>query len=142
VRLPRKLLEVTRQEALRRLGSVAVGRIVFSQNALPAIRPVNHVVDGDAVVVRTHLGSATRSARGMVVAYEADVLDQEAQLGWSVVVTGVARQVTDPDDVARFEDVLTPWLATQPTHVIRIEPRIVSGYELVEIPAPRVNRIG
>jgi len=139
---PRRLLEVTRQEALRRLGSVAVGRIVFSQHALPAIRPVNHVVDGDAVIVRTHLGAAVLSAAGMVVAYQADTFDQVNEVGWSVVVTGVARQLTDPADVAHYEGVLPPWLGGAPNHVVRIEPRIVTGYELVKIPAPRANQAG
>ena len=38
-------------EALRLLGSVSLGRIVFTRHALPTVRPVNHVlVDGDVVI--------------------------------------------------------------------------------------------
>jgi|GEM_PF-6555183 Pyridoxamine 5'-phosphate oxidase len=46
-----------RDEALRRLASVSVGRLVFTIAGLPAIRPVNHLVDDGAVVVRSDLGS-------------------------------------------------------------------------------------
>jgi len=36
---------------------VSVGRLVFTIAGLPAIRPVNHLVDDGAVVVRSDLGS-------------------------------------------------------------------------------------
>lgn len=38
--------QLDRSEALRLLGTVPLGRIVFTHQALPAIRPVNHVVEG------------------------------------------------------------------------------------------------
>jgi len=53
-----------------------LSRIVFTQHALPAIRPVNHIVrDGD-IIVRTHHGAALAAhvqdsqTPGSVVAYE------------------------------------------------------------------------
>src|SRR5690348_935366 len=78
---PRRSTGIDSVEALRLLGSVSFGRVVFTQQALPTIRPVNHVLaDGD-IVIRTHAGAAltarTRQARdlGVVVAYEADDID-------------------------------------------------------------------
>lgn len=120
------------KESLRLLGSVPFGRVVFSQNAMPAIRPVNHIVDNGAVVIRTHLGAAVLSSVGMVVAYEADAIDPETQLGWSVVMTGFAHRVRRPDDLLRYEEVLRPWVAREMSHVIRIQPESITGYELVE----------
>lgn len=38
--------QLDRSEALRLLGTVPLGRVVFTHQALPAIRPVNHVVEG------------------------------------------------------------------------------------------------
>ncbi|MEV7395311.1 pyridoxamine 5'-phosphate oxidase family protein, partial [Streptomyces sp. NPDC091215] len=71
----RRSVELDSSEALRLLGSVSLGRIVFTRQALPTVRPVNHVlVDGD-IVIRTHesaaLTSRTRQAdgAGVVVAY-------------------------------------------------------------------------
>ena len=37
--------ELTANESMRLLASVAVGCVVFTDRALPAIRPVNHLVD-------------------------------------------------------------------------------------------------
>ncbi|HEY5852541.1 MAG TPA: pyridoxamine 5'-phosphate oxidase family protein [Aldersonia sp.] len=129
----RHLREIPEAESLRLLASVPFGRVVFSRNALPAIRPVNHVVDGRAVIIRTHLGAAVLSRDGQVVAYEADSLDPLTHLGWSVIVTGVARLVADPDQVKLFQRLLRPWVdGAQKDQVIRIGAEIVTGYSLVD----------
>jgi len=57
---------------------VSLGRIVFTRRAMPAIRVVNHMLDGGDIIIRSHSGaaavSAADSARGVVVAYEADTV--------------------------------------------------------------------
>ena len=127
---PRRLVELTRSESLRRLAGVSFGRIVFTQHALPAIRPINHIVDTGAVIIRTHLGAALLSATGMVVAYEADDIDPKEHVGWSVIVTGVATRVRNPDEVARYERLLQPWVNGHRNEIVRIQPDLVTGYEL------------
>ena len=101
-------------EALRLLASVDYGRVVFTLQSLPAIRPVNHLVDDGQIIIRTRLISAissrARSADGVVVAYEADSIDPHTRTGWSVVATGRAHTITDPDQVARYEQLLHPWV--------------------------------
>lgn len=120
-------------EAMRRLASVALGRIVFTQRALPMVRPVNHIMlDGD-IIVRSPDGASIvhpeDPGRGTVVAYEADEIDPETHHGWSVVVTGVARIVDDPAEADRLAALLRPWALVTMNHVIRISPEIVSGLE-------------
>ena len=119
---------------MRLLASVRLGRIVFTHRALRAIRPVNHVLHGKDIVIRTHPGAAivayTGPASGVVVAYEADAIDPGTGFGWSVIVTGIARQVTGHDDVARYKQLLQPWVAGEMDQVIRIRPEIVTGYRL------------
>ena len=70
---------------MRLLGSVSLGRIVFTAQALPAIRPVTHLVDGDRVIIRTDRSAAIiselRARAGTVVAYEADAIDMTEHLG-------------------------------------------------------------
>lgn len=129
---PRRRRELTKEQSLRLLGEVPLGRVIFTQNAMPAVRPVNHIVDDGAVIIRTHLGAAVLSAVGMVVAYQADAIDPEEHLGWSVIVTGYARVVTEPDAVARYERLLRPWVDAEMDQVIRIDSEIVTGIELVE----------
>jgi hypothetical protein len=121
---------------LELLGSVSLGRVVFTDRALPAIRPVNHLVDDDRVIVRSHAGAAFLSAveRGVVVAYEADAIDPEKHLGWSVVVTGVARLVREPAAVADYRRRLRPWVDRPMDQVIAISADLVTGFELVAEP--------
>jgi hypothetical protein len=128
---------LTREDSLRRLGSVPVGRVVFTQRALPAIRPVNHLVLDGQVVFRSHSGAGIVAAadQEVVVAYEADALDPEQRLGWSVVVTGVARLVRDPEALARYQRVLRPWVDQPMDEVIAIRPDIVTGFALTRVPA-------
>jgi hypothetical protein len=45
-------------EAMRLLATAAYGRVVFTLNALPAIRPVNHLVDDGTIIIRTRLTTA------------------------------------------------------------------------------------
>ncbi|GAB7110233.1 pyridoxamine 5'-phosphate oxidase family protein [Streptomyces phaeofaciens JCM 4814] len=133
---PHWSVELEGAEALRLLGGVSLGRIVFTRHALPTVRPVNHVlVDGD-IVIRTHGDAAlTRYTRrtgseGAVVAYEADDIDPDTHLGWSVVVTGYARLVTDPRELADYRALLRPWGTQRMDHAVRIHPDLVTGVRL------------
>lgn len=136
---PRQAIDLTEAECWHLLESVSLGRIVFTNRAMPAIRPVNHLVDGRNIVIRTHLGAAIASralegrggAGGSVVCYEADNLDPVRHTGWSVIATGLARLVTEPADVARYSAALEPWIAGDMNQVVLIEPRFVSGIRLV-----------
>lgn len=131
----RTMVEIDREEALRLLAGVAYGRVVYTRDALPAIRPVNHFVDGGVVIVRTRVTSrltdTVRADPSVVVAYEADDIDAATHAGWSVVVTGLARTVTDPDRIARYTRLLRPWADGVMDTVIAIEPTIVTGVRLL-----------
>lgn len=124
---PRRLVELTRAESLRLLGGVPIGRIVYTARALPAIFPVRHVLDGDALVIRTQLGAETA---GAVVAYQVDEIGMADYLGWSVTVTGAAHLVAEPER-ARYERMVTPLVDSRSADVIRIDLEIVAGYRLV-----------
>lgn len=135
----RRMRELDRAEALQLLETVPLGRIVFTRQALPAVRPVNHVLDGEDIVIRVHEGGALASLAvpavdpggpGVVVAYEADLIDPETQLGWSVVVTGYARPVTDTEEADRYADLVRPWVGEGATRALRIHPDLVTGFRL------------
>ena len=131
----RQTLELTGAESWQLLGSVSLGRIVFTWHAMPAIRPVNHLVDDETIIVRSYLGSAivARAAAddGAVVCYEADELDPVRHTGWSVIATGMARLVRDPAAITRYEQLLEPWVASQMDYVLAIKPQIITGIRLV-----------
>ena len=135
----RQAIELTEGECWRLLASASIGRIVFTQRAMPAIRPVNHVVDGRTIVIRTHLGAAIAArasdgrpeSHGSVVCYEADDLDPARRTGWSVIVTGMARLVTDPGEADRYAAAIEPWIAGDLNQVVTIEPQFITGIRLV-----------
>jgi|HubBroStandDraft_1064217.scaffolds.fasta_scaffold903213_1 hypothetical protein len=132
----RRLEELDPRESMRLLGSVPLGRIVFTARALPAVRPVSHLVDDDHVIVRADSGvaitSALRAEPGTVVAYEADAIDPVDHLGWSVTVVGVAHQVTDPVAADAFRRALRHWADDANDQVISISPGTVTGFRLVD----------
>jgi Pyridoxamine 5'-phosphate oxidase len=117
------------------LGSVSLGRIVFTSRALPAIRPVTHLVDGNYVIIRTDRNAAIISQlgaeAGTVVAYEADAIDMIEHLGWSVIVVGVAHRVIDPDRAAVYRRALRPWVSGAKDQVIAVHADMVTGFRLV-----------
>lgn len=131
----RRLEPLQRSESLRLLRSVSLGRVVFTHLALPAIRPVNHLVDGDRIIIRARLGTAitseASSSGGTVVAYEADMIDSDDHLGWSVIVVGRASRLSDADEIARYRQELQPWVTGALDDVIMIQADMVDGFRLV-----------
>lgn len=123
------LESLSREECFALLETVPVGRIVFTEGALPAIQPVNFVLDGRDVILRTGMGSKlAHAARSAVVAFEADEYDAETLAGWSVVLIGRAEVVGDERERRRLADLgLTPWALGSRPHYIRIRPEIVRG---------------
>ncbi|RIQ21279.1 pyridoxamine 5'-phosphate oxidase family protein [Jiangella rhizosphaerae] len=118
-----------RADCFALLRTVPIGRIVFTEAALPAIQPVNFVLDGDDVIIRTGWGSKLAAAtRSAVVAFEADQYDEDALTGWSVVLVGRAEAVGAEAERARLSTLgLTPWALGDRPHYIRIRPEIVRG---------------
>ncbi|WP_460072839.1 pyridoxamine 5'-phosphate oxidase family protein [Streptomyces sp. YKOK-I1] len=126
--------ELDRQECLRLLAGVPVGRIVYTRQALPAVLPVNFCLDhDDAVLVRTSVSSELVSAiDGALVAFEADEVDAAAHSGWSVVVMGSATLVRDPAEHARLLRAGPRSWAPAPQEVfVRIDPELITGRDLV-----------
>lgn len=122
-----------RQECLRLLAKVPVGRVVYTRQALPAVLPINFSLDTDAsVLLRTSPDSElVRAVDGVVVAFEADEFDVASRSGWSVIVTGRATVVTDPAEQERLSETgPASWMPLQDSVIVRIESELVTGREL------------
>lgn len=118
-----------RDECLRLMAGATLGRIGVSSGALPTVLPVNFWLDGERILVLTGSGSKLdAAARNAVVAFEVDDFDPTYHSGWSVVVTGVAREVTDPDELASLADApLTRWAPQGASRVMAIATDVISG---------------
>ncbi|HEY9412150.1 MAG TPA: pyridoxamine 5'-phosphate oxidase family protein [Jiangellaceae bacterium] len=123
------LSRLSREQCYALLRTVPIGRIVFTEAALPAIQPVNFVLDDLDVVIRTAVGSKlAAAARSAVVAFEVDDFDAETMTGWSVVLIGRAEAVSDATELQRLRELsLTPWALGSRPHYIRVSPEIVRG---------------
>jgi len=125
---------LSREECLRRIRSARVGRVAFVENGEPVILPVNHGLDGDAVVFRTAPGSKLTAAENDVpVAFEVDAFDVDRRAGWSVVIRGVASVVDGQSEVARLARLgVMPWAdLAERTNWIRIRAYSLTGREVV-----------
>jgi len=118
-----------RAECLRLLGSVSVGRVAFTSNALPSVQAVTFVLHGQEVVFRTSPGSMLDTALGKsIVAFEADEFDNARRTGWSVTAVGPASVVTDPARLAELAELpLSPWEGDNRPHFVAISTSIVNG---------------
>lgn len=100
--------------ALGPLADVRLGRIVFTRNALPAIGPIDRIVEGGEGIIRTQGDSALAGQTsgtgtgGVRVACEAGRLDPCTRKGWSVVVAGYARKAKDPNQIVRHQACSNP----------------------------------
>jgi nitroimidazol reductase NimA-like FMN-containing flavoprotein (pyridoxamine 5'-phosphate oxidase superfamily) len=123
-------LEVlSREDCLRLLAATPVGRIVFTRHALPAVEPVNFILDGETIVIRTGVGSKlVVAARNAVVAFEIDEIDIDNHSGWSVTVVGHAEEVHDTRERQRLARLpLRPWAPGERDHFIRIQVELING---------------
>jgi nitroimidazol reductase NimA-like FMN-containing flavoprotein (pyridoxamine 5'-phosphate oxidase superfamily) len=125
-----------RDECIRLLSRRAVGRVAVTIGALPVILPVNFLLDGDQVLIRTGSGTKLDAAtRDAVVAFEVDEFDSFRHSGWSVCITGVARELRDPAELARIGHLPLPhWSPNGAGHVIAISLELVSGRRLTNTP--------
>jgi nitroimidazol reductase NimA-like FMN-containing flavoprotein (pyridoxamine 5'-phosphate oxidase superfamily) len=126
------LEELPRDECLRLIATAAVGRIVYTRRALPAVELVNFAIhEGDIVIRMSPSGKLAAAVRGAVVAFEADALDPAGKTGWSVTAIGRSREVSDPAEAGRLRRIgLSSWAPGEREHYIRIRPEIVNGRRL------------
>ena len=123
---------LTHAECVNLLRDTEIGRVVYTDRALPAVLPVAYLVDGDTLVVRTARGSRLANASdGEVLAFEADDARPATRQGWSVVVTGKAWIETDDDEVGRLDRVLRTWVPGSKDVFIRIPLNLVTGRRVV-----------
>ena len=116
-------------QCLDLLGGASVGRVAVTVAALPAIFPVNYGLLEDQIVFLTGEGTKLRAAlERAVVAFQVDHIDEDTASGWSVMVVGVAEEITDAAAFAAASRLdLRPFAAGNRSHFVRIRPEFISG---------------
>ncbi|MFI9494710.1 MULTISPECIES: helix-turn-helix domain-containing protein [Streptomyces] len=128
------LVEIGEEECWKLLGSHGVGRVVTADDEGPAVLPVNYLTLDGEIAYRTSPDSGPARAAGHETAFEVDHIDDAFSRGWSVLVVGEARSVTDPASVERFEAAggsSMAWAGGRRDRWIAVTPRRVTGRRIV-----------
>ena len=119
------------------LGGAVVGRLGFTENALPAIQPVSFTLAGEEIVIPTRPGSKIAVAsRGAIVAFEVDEFDPADRTGWNVTVVGPSRVITDAGAVRALDELgARPWPPADTCCYIAVRIRLLRGRRIRRHPA-------
>src|SRR4051794_33129614 len=127
-------LEILDEDECRELlATVPLGRLVFTQGGLPAVRLVHSLLDDDTIVFAPPDGDKHRAAeRGDVVAFEVDDVDSERHLGWTVTAVGHL-SVVSPQEALYLAPTLPlrPWAPHSDRYLIRLGIESLSGRRLL-----------
>jgi nitroimidazol reductase NimA-like FMN-containing flavoprotein (pyridoxamine 5'-phosphate oxidase superfamily) len=127
------LARLTRDECMALLAGVSFARVGISVDALPAILPVTIALSNESVIFRTVPGTKlAMAASGAILAVEADHYDAGFAGGWSVLVRGVASEITDPRENAQARELLADsWMSNEAlAHFVRVQCDLVTGRRL------------
>lgn len=118
------------------LSGVGLGRLVTVVAGQPEIFPVNFTVQRRTLLFRT--GEGTKLSSTVInsqVVFEVD--DHNDVEGWSVVVRGSARALHTSAEIDEAERApLSPWIATEKHHFVRVIPHEVTGRRFMFGPEP------
>jgi uncharacterized protein len=131
-----EMLDLSREECLRLLASHSFGRLaVCIGEGAPVLRPVNYLFDepSQSVVFRTEAGSKFHALlRSAEATFEIDGVDEHARSGWSVIMSGVTGEVTNPSEISRLDRLdLDSWAPGHKAHWVGIRAWTVSGRRIV-----------
>ena len=96
---------LSRQQCEAHLAVGGVGRIVYSTGRGPVAVPVNFEFSEGEVIISTDVVKSVALESAEVVGFEIDRVDETMSEGWSVLVTGPARQFDDPDECLRLSSL-------------------------------------
>ncbi len=132
-----QLTTLTREECLELLRGAVVGRIGYVTDGMAIIIPVNFaLLDGDIVFCTAKGSKLSWLSLRERVTFEADESRPADHEGWSVLIQGVAREVTHPEELAVLRrGPLHSWLRSPHEHWVRIRIEAMSGRALHRAPA-------
>jgi nitroimidazol reductase NimA-like FMN-containing flavoprotein (pyridoxamine 5'-phosphate oxidase superfamily) len=93
-----ELEEIPEAECRELLAHHTLGRVAITVDGEPQIFPVNYAIDDRVIVFRTAPGTKLASAPMSAVAFEIDEYEASTFAGWSVMVQGLAHEITNAID--------------------------------------------
>jgi len=134
------LNELTPEQCDAHLRVGGVGRLVFSTARGPVALPVNYEFTEGQIVFSTDDAKAHALDAEAVVGFEIDRVDEALSEGWSVLVTGRCRRVTDPDEAQRLASLdLEAWAGGDRHALMAIRPEETTGRVIAHEVAPDLD---
>lgn len=115
-----------------------VGRFVFLEDRGPVAVPVNYrMLQGDILFRTSAATSLASRAAQRRVSFEVDHIDEALSEGWSVLVSGEARLVDDPSELAEAQEIgVQPWAGGDRDRYYRLRPIEVTGRRIRALAEP------
>jgi nitroimidazol reductase NimA-like FMN-containing flavoprotein (pyridoxamine 5'-phosphate oxidase superfamily) len=124
--------DLSAEQCTVHLEAAAYGRLVYLAERGPVAIPVNYEYTAGQVVISTDPAKADRLEQATVVGFEVDRVVEDLAEGWSVLVTGKARRVTDPQERESLSSLgLERWPEGGEHELVAISAREVTGRVIV-----------
>lgn len=129
------LEKLTHEQCEAHLAGGGVGRIIFLAPRGPVALPVNYVFAKGELVFRTDVLQAMALVAQEQLGFEVDRVDDALSEGWSVVATGPARRIEDPNEVLKFSGLeLEPWAGGDRHALVAVRPYEMTGRVIAHQP--------
>ncbi len=126
-----RLIELSSEQCRALLATQQIGRLGVNAEHYPLIIVVNYGLDRDIVVIRTHPGIMLANANHANVTFEVDDIDQRTQSGWSVLIRGLAEEISQTEGAELFQrtviNAAQPWAPGEHGHWLRLIPHHMTG---------------
>ncbi|TCN29601.1 helix-turn-helix protein [Kribbella orskensis] len=122
------LTDMGEQECLALIEPGGIGRLAFEVSGRLTVVPVNFTVHHGDIVFRTAATTAIGRYGEGPVAFEVDRIDEGMHEGWSVLISGTARQA-DQDETAALGTTVDvdPWAGGNRELYVLITPARITG---------------
>lgn len=122
------------------LGTAPMGRVGFSDRALPRILPVHCTLRDDEVVLARRNGATLDIRPHEIVAFEVDDYDPVTREGWCVSLVGTCRVISDGEEIAELDALdFAPWDSDEGTVYIAISIGLLRGRAVTASADPAVT---
>jgi len=123
-----EMVELDEQRCYELLTATTVGRIGFVRDDVVEILPVNFVVSGRDLLMRTASGGMLESLveSGTTVAFEVDYHDSLSRTAWSVLMNGALIRASAAEAAALTARVI-PWAGGERELLLRFRIARMTG---------------
>lgn len=106
-----------------------IGRVAYLAGGRARVVPINIAVRDRTVLFRVGTGGLLAAIEDrQLLTIETDEIDADSCRGWSVIVTGVAKEIARRPD--QSPPAVCSWLRSDATRLVRLTPLEISGRRL------------